>query len=92
MNAPLTGALNEVVGPTISSICSTRTMLCLFSGASGTCYGDSGAGLIEPGPHPTVIGILNLIQGNCSAGLSEYAYLDSPSAIRFVQRSLSTPQ
>jgi hypothetical protein len=81
------GSFNQLVKPTIWSLCSTGGTLCLFSTTSGICFGDSGAGLVEPGSHPTVVGVVNKSQTNCLAGLSGYIYLGSPAALRFINAS-----
>jgi hypothetical protein len=81
-----TGDLNEVPKLTVSTWCSTSQELCVSS-SSGPCWGDSGAGLVEPGHHPTVVGILS--QAGCAPGFDRYVSLTSPAVLRFVKASLT---
>jgi hypothetical protein len=76
-----TGKLNEVPKLTVTTQCSTGRELCVFS-ASSPCWGDSGAGLVEPGPHPTVVGILS--QSGCDAGYDRYVSLTAPTVLSFI--------
>jgi hypothetical protein len=77
-----TGALNEVVKPMILSSCATNGNLCVVSAFGGACSGDSGSGLVGPGSPPTVIGIVS--QGTCQTGETEFAPVDTASALRFI--------
>ncbi len=85
LSAPRTDALNELIKPGIWP-CTTKRTLCLWS-TSGACNGDSGAGLVEPEPRPTVVGILSQNQVGCAAGLSQYVYLGTPAVLRFISAS-----
>jgi secreted trypsin-like serine protease len=62
------GNLNALIDPTIDRGCSTRGALCAWSTTSATCFGDSGAGLVEPGTHPILLGIVIDISENCTPG------------------------
>lgn len=53
------GTLNEVVKSRVLRGCTTTQVLCVYS-ATNTCSGDSGAGAVEPGRVPTVVGISSL--------------------------------
>ena len=79
------GTLNEVVKPDVVRSCSTRQALCMFSATSSACFGDSGSGAVEPGPHPTVIGILS--DAPCGPGGDYYVSLTAPAALRFIRAS-----
>lgn len=50
--------------------------------SSADCPGDSGSGLIEPGAHPTVIGITS--GAACPGGETQFALVDSHAALRFI--------
>jgi hypothetical protein len=52
-----------------------------------TCWGDSGSGAVEPGPHPTVVGILSDDLNTCRPGLDYYTALTSSAALRFIKAS-----
>jgi secreted trypsin-like serine protease len=95
-NAPSSGALHEVPKSTAektgcqqvciltrTSPCSTRRDLCVFDSA-GTCWGDSGSGLVEPGPHPIVVGILSRGWLGCRPGWDNYVAVTAPEALRFI--------
>jgi hypothetical protein len=82
MGAPVTGDLNEVVKSTVRKGCSTSRELCVFD-TSGLCEGDSGSGLIEPGPHPTLVGIAS--EGSCAPALDNFVALTDPAILRFVK-------
>ena len=78
------GDLTEVTKSTVRSTCSTSQELCVIT-TPGTCWGDSGAGLVEPGPHPTVVGVLSVGRPGCHAGLEYYASLTAPAVVRFAK-------
>jgi hypothetical protein len=77
------GTLSEV--PTLlgSRNCSTR-VLCVLASA-GLCWGDMGAGLIEPGPRPTVVGILAQDPLVCDPEYDRYISLVAPATRRFIK-------
>ena len=84
------GTLNEVVKSAVRRGCSTKQVLCSFQPTS-TCYGDSGSGTVESGPHPTVVGILSEQENhNCRPGLDYYVFVASPGALRFIRTSMKT--
>jgi Trypsin len=78
------GTLNEVTKPKVFTDCENTQVLCTYE-TTNTCYGDSGLGAVEPGPHPTVIGILSesFLRG-CGPGLDAYAPLSTPASLRFI--------
>jgi secreted trypsin-like serine protease len=81
------GTLNEVTKSTMQESCSTSRDIC-FSATTNTCWGDSGLGAVEPGPRPTVLGILSEGLGVCSpGGFDYYASLTSLVALRFIKAS-----
>jgi Trypsin len=77
------GTLSEV--PTLlgSRGCSSR-VLCVL-GTAGLCWGDMGAGLIEPGPHPTVVGVLAQDPLVCDPEYDRYVSLIAPATRRFIK-------
>jgi hypothetical protein len=79
------GTLNEVVKPEVARSCSTSRSLCFFAATSGACFGDSGSGAVEPGPYPTVFGILS--EAPCGPGGDYYVSLTAPAALRFIRAS-----
>jgi hypothetical protein len=79
------GTLNEVVKPDVVRSCSTKQALCMFSATSSACFGDSGSGAVEPGPDPTVIGILS--EAPCDPGGDYNVSLTAPAALRFIKTS-----
>lgn len=81
------GTLNEVVKPEVARSCSTSHALCMFAATSNICFGDSGSGAVEPGPHPTVIGILSKGTESCAPGWDYYVSLTAPAALRFIKTS-----
>ncbi|MGH9917485.1 MAG: trypsin-like serine protease, partial [Nitrososphaerales archaeon] len=83
------GALNEIAKPTISAACSGHGILCVEAPISAACYGDSGSGLVEPGSRPTLVGIAS--EGLCQGGVTVFAPVDSPAALRFIESSLKSP-
>jgi hypothetical protein len=76
------GTLNEVAKSTARRGCSTSGELCVFD-TSGVCLGDSGSGLIEPGPHPTVVGVGS--QASCEPALDYFVSLTDPAILRFIR-------
>lgn len=78
------GELNELVKATVISGCSTGRSLCV-STQPGTCSGDSGAGLVEPGKHPIVFGILSTGRANCTPGKDGFDSLTDQASLRFVR-------
>ncbi len=78
-----TGALNELVKPTAVKGCSVG-QVCVVT-TSDTCWGDSGSGLVEPGPHPTVIGILSEDDKICAPGWDYFDLLTTRSALNFIR-------
>jgi len=78
------GTLNEVTKSQVEISCSSNQVLCMFMTTS-TCYGDSGSGAIEPGPHPTVLGIMS--EAPCRPGLGYYVALTAPATLRFIRAS-----
>ena len=82
------GTLNEVVKSRVSTSCTTSQVVCVYSRVADTCLGDSGSGLVEPGAHPTVVGILSDDLGVClPTGIEFYASLTAPAALRFIKTS-----
>jgi hypothetical protein len=79
------GTLNEVVKPEVAASCSSDQVLCMLAPTSNICSGDSGSGAVEPGPHPTVFGILS--EGGCAPGWDYYVALTAPAALRFIKTS-----
>jgi protease YdgD len=83
------GTLNEVAKVTVWKECSSSQVLCV-STAHDVCWGDSGAGLVELGAHPTVIGILSSGEPHCGPGPYGFASLSSSAARRFVRAAQGT--
>jgi Trypsin len=81
--ADANGTLNEVVKPTVRKRCSSSQVLCVFS-KTDTCWGDSGAGAVEPGPSPTVVGIESSVLDPCRPGVAYYVSLTAPAVLRFI--------
>jgi Trypsin len=79
------GTLNEVTKSKLRKGC-TRQVLCVFE-TTDTCWGDSGSGAVEPGPSPTVVGILSEDLETCRPGWDEYVYLGASAARRFILAS-----
>ena len=77
------GTLNEVTKSKVRKGCTGR-VLCVFD-TTATCWGDSGSGVVEPGPNPTVIGILSEDLNPCKPGLDYYVSLTAPAALGFVK-------
>jgi hypothetical protein len=77
------GTLNEVAKSTVVNICTYREYLCVNE-STGTCWGDSGSGLVTPGRNPTVLGILSGGTTNCEPGLDAYAPLTASAILRFI--------
>jgi hypothetical protein len=84
------GTLNKVLKPTLRGSCGTSQVLCA-SQATSPCLGDSGSGVVEMQPRPTVIGILSEAQRLCKPGFAYYVFLGSPAALRFIQTSMRAP-
>lgn len=80
------GTLNEVVKSRVLKSCTTTQVLCLYT-TTNTCLGDSGAGAVEPGLVPTVVGIFNLDLNRCYPGSDYLAYLKAPVILRFIKTS-----
>jgi hypothetical protein len=81
-----TGDLNEVPKATVLKDCSTSRGLCVYA-TRNTCWGDSGLGSVEPGPHPTVVGILSDGQNICAPGQDYFVSLTAPAILRFIKTS-----
>lgn len=77
------GTLNEIVKATVRKSCSSSQRLCVFA-TTKTCFGDSGAGAVEPGPHPIVVGITSSGRETCRSGFGYYVPLTASSVLRFV--------
>jgi hypothetical protein len=77
------GTLNEIVKATVRKSCSTSQRLCVFTTAK-TCFGDSGAAAVEPGPNPIVVGINSSGREACRSGFGYYVPLTAPSVLRFI--------
>lgn len=84
--ADANGTLNEVVKSTVRERCSTSQVICVFA-KKNTCFGDSGAGAVEPGPDPIVVGINSVGLESCHPGVDYYARLTAPAAVRFIRTS-----
>lgn len=81
------GTLNEVVTPRVRRSCSTNQVLCVFA-KTNICRGDSGAGAVEPGRDPTVVGITSIGFGkSCPAGVDYYVLVTAPAVLRFIRAS-----
>jgi hypothetical protein len=80
------GTLNEIVGATARKSCSTSQRLCVFA-TPKICFGDSGAGAVEPGPHPIVLGIFSSGRETCRSGFGYYVPLTAPTILRFITAS-----
>jgi len=80
------GTLNEVFDPKVVASCTTTQVLCVYA-KTNTCPGDSGAGAVEPGRVPTVVGILSVSFNPCHPGWDYFAYLTSPGIMRFIRTS-----
>jgi V8-like Glu-specific endopeptidase len=78
------GELDELVKATVISGCSTGRSLCVWT-EPGTCSGDSGAGLVEPGEHSIVVGILSSGGANCTPGRDGFVSLTAPASLRFIR-------
>ncbi len=82
-----TGELREVAKPVAQKAWSSSGILAVNS-RTGTCWGDSGAGIIEPGSRPTVLGVLSADEPHCGPGLDYYAPLTRPAALHFINRAM----
>jgi Trypsin len=82
------GTLNAVGKSTVAKVFSTKRTLAAYQN-SGTSWGDSGSGLIEPGRHPTVVGILSTSTPLSLPGfpryISNYVALTAPPILRFIK-------
>ncbi len=78
------GELNKLVRATVIRGCSTGRSICVSTEA-GTCSGDSGAGLVEPGKHPVVIGILSSGGANCTPGKDGFDSLTARASLHFIR-------
>jgi secreted trypsin-like serine protease len=80
------GTLNEVTKSTVRKSCSTSQVLCVAT-KTDTCWGDSGLGAVEPGPRPTLVGILSEDVDVCRPGIDEYVSVTAPAALRFIKNA-----
>jgi hypothetical protein len=78
------GTLNEMVKAAVLNGCSVRDVLCVLS-TSDTCWGDSGLGAVEPGPHPILIGILSEDDEICAPGGDYFVSLTAPAILGFIK-------
>ena len=78
------GELNMLVKATVIRSCSTGRSLCV-STRPGTCNGDSGSGLVEPGKDPIVVGILSTGGKNCTPGADGFDSLAARVSLRFIR-------
>lgn len=79
------GTLNEVTKATVQKSHSSSQVLGVFA-TTPTCWGDSGMGAVEPGPHPTVVGIFSEgLGGPCHPGIEYLTALTAPAAQRFIK-------
>lgn len=81
------GTLSEAPTLLASNGC-TKRVLCVLATA-GACWGDTGAGLVEPGPGATVIGILSQDPLICDPEYDRYVSLLAPAVRRFIEASVS---
>lgn len=79
------GALNAMSSRLVRlGNCSSARTLCGYSLTGSACPGDSGAGLVIPGPTPTLVGVL--VTGACARGLpSGYNDVASKPILKFVE-------
>jgi hypothetical protein len=84
------GRLNKVLQATFRRGCSTSGVVCAYQRTS-PCFGDSGAGIVEVQPKPTLVGIFSEGQPLCRPGFAYYVFLGSPAALRFIQSSMRAP-
>lgn len=82
-----TGELREIVKPVAQRAWSSSRILAVNS-TTGTCWGDSGAGIVEPGVRVTVLGVLSANEPPCGPGLNFYTPLARPAALRFIHASM----
>lgn len=80
------GTLSEAPTLLASKGCTSR-VLCVLATA-GACWGDTGAGLVEPGSQPTVIGILTQDPLVCEPEYDRFVSLVSPAVRRFIEASV----
>jgi hypothetical protein len=83
-SADANGTLNEVRHWTVRDSCGTSQILCMYL-QTDTCWGDSGSGAVEPGPHPTLVGIYSASENICRPSLGYYVDLTAPAVLRFVE-------
>jgi secreted trypsin-like serine protease len=83
------GTLNEVVNATVKKDCTSSQRLCVLA-ATKICFGDSGAGAVEPGPDPIVVGITSAGREVCRSGFGYYAPLTTPSVESFIDAATQT--
>jgi hypothetical protein len=89
LNGTTNGTLNAVGKSTVEKFFSTSRDLCVFQ-SSLTSFGDSGSGLIEPGRHPIVVGILSASEPGFPGHLryiGNYVALTAPAILRFINSS-----
>jgi hypothetical protein len=84
------GTLNEVVKTTFRRGCGSGRVLCADQSAS-PCFGDSGSGVVEVQPRPTVVGIYSEGHPACRRGFGYAVFLGSPAALHFIQTSMRAP-
>ena len=84
------GTLNKVLRATFRGSCGTSQILCA-SQITSPCLGDSGSGVVEVQPRPTVVGIFSEGQRLCKPGFAYYVFLGSPAALSFIQNSMRAP-
>lgn len=82
------GGLNELIKATVVRSCSTDGALCVIT-HPGTCLGDSGSGLVEPGKHPTVVGVLSGGAPNCSASADGFDSLTAQASLQFIKSAIN---
>jgi Trypsin len=83
-----TGNLNEVLKSTVLTNCTTSRALCVASTKAEICWGDSGLGAVEPGPHTTIVGILSSSLEVCQQpNIDCYVSLTAPATLHFIKTS-----
>jgi hypothetical protein len=66
---------------------------CAASRSGATCNGDSGAGLVAPGTHPTLIGVVSGGSETCAVGSHTlYAWVDAGEVRSFLLGSSDPPR
>lgn len=67
----------------VSNRCFLAGSICSVSASGDGCYGDSGSGLVVPGPHPVLIGIIDTAY--CKPGAADfYTDVTRPAVRRFI--------